>query len=455
MNGLNLEQKILTFIEGNSLIKDGDKVILAVSGGPDSVSLTLVLNALRQNLNIKLYIFHLDHQVRADSKKDRAFVKKLAKKFDIEFFAFSRNVESFSKRNKLTLQEGARQIRYDLLFDLAKKINADKIATGHQANDQVETFFLRLLRGAALTGLQSIPLKRDSIIRPLLEISRNEILQYLKEQKQEFLTDPSNIKPIYLRNRVRNELIPVIKKLNPTYQSVLLSNISLITEEEQLLDLLAKEISEEFFEKNKESISIKLNEFIGLNKSLKRRLLREAILKVKGNLRGIEYKHLQLTLENIDHFGFTLELPDNLLIYRDYKDLVITLKSAFKAKPIKKQTFNPEEEIEVKPIDLLLKTKKVKKCQFSQFITCLDYGKIKPPLTVRGRKPGDRFQPLGIKGTKKLQDFFVDLKVPRHQRDSIAIVEDSEKIIWVVGFEIDERVKVDEKTKSILRIEIG
>lgn len=451
---IDFEKEVLDFSIKNNLLTEGDSVLTAVSGGPDSVALSLWLHSISNELNITISIFHLDHQVRKDSNKDSRFVADFAQRLGLQFFDFKHDVPAYAEKNDLSLQEAGRHLRYDLLSKTAAKISATKIATGHQANDQVETFFLRLLRGASLTGLQSIPLKRGNIIRPFLNTPKNDILAYLKSKKQRFLIDPSNIKPVYLRNRVRKELMPVLQQLNPSYLQVLANNIGLINEEEQMLDLIASELARTLLMRDEDFISLPTEEFAGLNGALKRRLIRQAIYYIKGDLRSIEQKHIQLIIDNYHDFGFTLELPKNLLFYVDYNYLRFGLSKAFKPVPIKKTSLKIGRSVELPEISSSIEAKIIKKCQSSQFVVCLDYDRIKPPLMVRGRQPGDYIKPLGMSGTKKLQDFFVDSKVPKFKRDSVAIVQDKEKIIWVAGFSIDDRVKVDNQTKRILRLRL-
>ncbi len=423
--------------------------MLAVSGGTDSTAMTLALNELKDDLGINLALFHLDHQIRDDSYKDSLFVQKLAQKINAPYFNEKFAVKEYAQKNKKSIQVAARDIRYKLLQETAKNIKAEKIATAHQANDQIETFFIRLLRGAALAGLKSIPVRRENIVRPLLNVSREEINSYLKEKKQIFLTDPSNIKPIYLRNQVRSDLVPVIEKLNPSFIPVLTKNITLINDEEEFLDSFTTAVASQLIKMENHVASIDLKEFKGLNVAIKRRLLRLAINNVKGNLLDIEQKHVELIINNLV-FGFTLELPSGLVAYIDYVDIKIGNKEAFR--PVN----NIKQGLDLLEIATLpAKEAKSRHSNLSsKLVVSLDYDKIIPPLMVRGRQDGDSFKPLGLKGTKKLQDFFVDNKVPKHSRNSVIIVTDQEKIVWVAGHQIDDRAKIDKNTKTILQLSL-
>ncbi len=449
-----LERKFLNNIINSELLSEDDKVIIAISGGPDSIALALLLNEVKERLGISLAIFHLDHKLREDSYKDTEFVRKFSEQLKLDFYSEQYDVKDLAKTTKKSLQDAARHVRYDLLSKTAKRINANKIATGHQANDQIETFFLRLLRGASLSGLRSIPAKRDNIIRPLLKFERKTLLNYLKAKEQPFLTDPSNSKDIYERNKVRSKLMPLLKELNPSYISVFAKNINLINDEEVLMSNLTDKLKPKLFESQNGVIDIDAGKFSGLEKALKRRIIREAILAIKGDLLKIEYNHIETVIENFDNFGFTLELPDNFLIYRDYVSLKIGSKKAFKPHIIDKQCADIGKTIVLSPTNSTFKSLIVKKRVNSSLAVCLDYAKIKPPISLRNRKDGDRFQPLGAKGTKKLQDFMVDKKIPKFSRDSVVLVEDQEKILWVAGWEIDERAKIDNTTEVLIQLTI-
>ena len=451
---ISLENDFRQSVTENNLLATGEKILIAVSGGPDSVALTLLMESIKNEGGIKLAVFHLDHQIRKDSFKDMEFVRDLCNQYAIDFYSEKRDVQAYAKKSKRSIQDAARKIRYDLLETTAKRINADKIATAHQANDQIETFFLRLLRGASLTGLQSIPLRRNNIVRPILEFSKERILEYLNSKGQRYLTDPSNIKPVYFRNRVRNELLPVLEELNPAYLSVLSKNISLINEEEKFIKKLAADTCSKLLKKQNRIVDIDLQDFSNLERTLKRRVLREAIFSIKGDLLRIEYKHIETVLKNYKQFGFTLELPGNVLIYRDYKSLKLGPEDAFKPQKVRKSIVGVCKKISLKPDTSYFESSLVKKCKSSSLAVCLDYDKIKPPLVIRSRKAGDRFKPLGAKGTKKLQDFMVDKKIPKFSRDSIILVEDREKILWVAGYEIDERAKIENGTKKMLQLRI-
>ncbi len=451
---ISLENDFGLRVSENDLLAAGDKILIAVSGGPDSVALTLLMDSVKKRFEIELAVFHLDHQIRKDSSKDTEFVRDLCNQYGIDFYSEKRDVQAYAKKKKKSIQDAARKIRYDLLDKTAKRIKADKIATGHQANDQVETFFLRLLRGASMSGLQSIPARRDNIVRPILEFSKKQILDYLKSKGQPYLTDPSNIKPVYFRNRVRNELLPVLEELNPAYISVLSKNIRLINEEEKFIKNLAADTSSKLIKKQNDIVEINLQDFSNLESALKRRVLRKAIFDTKGDLLRIEYKHIETVIKNYDQFGFTLELPGDILIYIDYESIKLGPRDSFEPQKVRKSIVEIGKKVSLKPNGSYFESSLVKKCKSAPLVVCLDYDKIKPPLVIRNRETGDRFKPLGAKGTKKLQDFMVDKKIPKFSRDSIILVEDREKILWIAGYEIDERARIENRTKKILQLRI-
>ena len=212
-----IDEKIIRFIEEQELIELGDKILVALSGGPDSVFLLHFLLKYRKKYGIEIGAMHVNHMIRGEeANKDEKFCRKLCLKLGVDYHTVKRNVPSFAKTNKISIEEAAREIRYKELTKIQKNFFYDKIATAHNCSDNAETVFLNLIKGTGLKGLSGIPIRRENIIRPILSISKDEILEYLKKNKVEYLIDKTNLSNIYERNFVRNEIFPQIKKyLNP------------------------------------------------------------------------------------------------------------------------------------------------------------------------------------------------------------------------------------------------
>lgn len=495
-----LFSKITKTIQKYSLIQKNDRVVVAVSGGPDSVALLLLLNELKQEYNLQLYIAHLNHQFRGkEAEADAWFVQSLAKQLKIPYLSKSVNIPELAKKNKKSPEEMAREIRYAFLQDIAKKKQANIIALGHNADDQVETILMWMLRGSGIEGLTGMEIARKSevsstkyqvprrgvckcksevyIIRPLLETSRKEILEYLKEKKQKYRVDKTNLKSIYLRNRIRNQLIPQLEKeYNPNLKETLFRTATILRDELAYFDSAAGMIFGCIRNRERtDCIAIKLSEFRQLDKAIHRHLVRKAILLVSGTLTGFGFDHIEAVLELAkcggdqsaaalaQTDGLMLHLPHQVTVRIEQDELCFYLGRLDKDIAEVKESVAIPGTTDIKSLGIEVKTElnkitainKARLQQIDRFTAMLDADKIQLPLTLQTWQPGDSFVPLGMTGKKKLHDFYIDEKIPQTQRDKIPLlVADNGDIVWVVGKRIDDRVKVTSRTKRILRIQI-
>ena len=469
-----LEEKILQTIKKFDMLSFNDRVLIGVSGGPDSVTLLNVLLSFKKKYNLSFFIAHLDHMLRGEeSDKDVNFVKNLAQELGLYCEVKSCNLKKIAQKEHLTLEEAAREYRYKFYLETAKKIKANKIALGHNADDQAETILMRFLRGSGLEGLMGIPPVRDKIIRPLIECSREEIEEYCQEHKIGYRIDSSNKEVIYFRNKIRLELLPLLSKdYNKNIKDITLRLRNIVSEVSAYLD----QETEFFFKKvakreNLEKVIIDLKKFTSLHPALKRRIIRKSIKVVKGDLYSISFKHNSeiLKLTEFQLGEKEIYLPGDLRVNKIYNKIIIYKKRISKNQieeipatweyniliPGKTEIKSLNIEVEIKILDsadikpsLYLKRKKSKR----EFI---DYNKVKLPFKLRNRRSGDKFCPLKMKGFKKVKDIFIDNKIPKSHRDLITLLVDGEdKIIWIVGMRLDNRVKVDSNTKKVLSVKI-
>jgi tRNA(Ile)-lysidine synthase len=472
-----LEEKILQTIKKFDMLSFNDRILIGVSGGPDSVTLLNVLLSLKKRYKLSFFIAHLDHMLRGEeSDKDVNFVKNLAKELGLSCEVKSCNLTEIAQKEHLTLEEAARKYRYKFYLETTKKFKANKIALGHNADDQVETILMRFLRGTGLEGLMGIPPVRGKIIRPLIECSREEIEGYCKENKIEYRVDSSNKEVVYFRNKIRLELLPLLSKgYNKNIKDVILRLRSIVSEVSAYLnqetELLFKEVARR---ENPETVIINLKKFTSLPLALKRRIIRKSIEVVKGNLYSISFRHNNEILKLTEHQLGEKEiyLPDNLMAKKIYGKMIIYKKRISQDQteripipweydiliPGKTEIKSLGMKVEIKKIDSadikpsLYFTRKKSKGEFLEFI---DYNKIKPPIKLRNRRSGDKFYPLKMKGLKKVKDFFIDNKIPKSHRDLIPIlVDNKDQIIWIMGMRMDDRVKINSYTKKVLCIKI-
>lgn len=291
------EEKVLKTMQKYNMIKSGDTIVIGVSGGPDSMALLNILNNLKEKLNIKLYVAHINHMIREEADEETEFVKDFCAKIDVDFFAKKVNVEEEAKKQRIGTEEAGRNIRYEFFEEVAKRVGANKIATAHNSNDNAETVLMNLIRGTSISGLKGIEKVRDGrFIRPIIECSREEIEEYCKENNLNPRYDKTNDENIYTRNKIRNLLIPFLKKeFNPNIIEGINRLSQIATEEEQFIN---KTVEKEYkklsltVNNNEKRIILDLKEFNKLDYAIKSKLILYTISKAYGTANGIEKIHI-------------------------------------------------------------------------------------------------------------------------------------------------------------------
>ncbi|MFH0771090.1 MAG: tRNA lysidine(34) synthetase TilS [Candidatus Omnitrophota bacterium] len=455
-------EKVKSAIKKFKLLKAGDKIVVAVSGGSDSTALLFALNALKKEYDLELYIAHLNHKFRrADqTKKDYDYVSALARRLDLPLIFKEIDVPGYARQKRLSLEEAARDKRYEFLLDAATRTGANKIAVGHTLDDQAETVLMRLIRGSGLSGLRGIFPARDlngvSVIRPLIQTWKADIKIYLKEIKVRPRRDATNFMPVFLRNRVRLRLLPLLEKYNPRIKDVLVrSAINFSYDYEALSEAVNREFKRSALIK-KDSIEIRLRRLERESPGLKRGVFRKAIELLKGDLRGIENSHI----EDIEALSVAdkgaLDIPAKIRI-RKAKGNIIFERVALLRAPVSRliSQLSAPGKTPIPELGVLFTAAFVKsavKAKKPKSVEYVDYDKLRLPLRIRLWEKGDRFKPLGMKEEKKLQDFYVDEKIERSQRGRIPLVVSGEDIIWVCGLRLSDEVKITPRTRRVLKL---
>ncbi len=468
---LNLmENTLVNLIKSHNILEEGDRVLAAVSGGPDSVCMLHVLKELSILLNLELFVFHLDHQVRGEeSREDAEFVKAMAERMEIPSFIYSFDVPRYRRITGLSLQEAARRVRLRLMARTAEKIKASKAALGHNSDDQVETILMRMIRGSGpegLTGMSMVnkfPVSGDSgtlIIRPLLEISRNQIEMYCRENNLSYRRDPSNERTLYQRNKIRLELIPHLQQhYNPQIKEALLNMSRSLDRENRFMEEQAHLVFLQLMlEESTGRIILEGSRLTKLHPALQSRIFRMALSRIKGNLRAVEYKHIESIYRLLHEGGphASLSLPGGIIVQKRYQQLQFLRGLKKITKRIRDKVLVQVPGItRVPELELVLQAEVLEKKKLpwppdSEREAYLDYDQIKFPLFLSLRWPGARFRPLGLIGSKKVKDFLIDEKVPREERDKIPLILSGENILWVVGKRISHPYRVTEKTRRVL-----
>jgi len=462
-----LGERVLGFIKQNKLVSGAGRLVVAVSGGPDSVCLLHILAKGRKELGIKLHLAHLDHQLRgAESEADAEYVAGLSQKLGIPATIEKRDVKGYQKQERLSPEEAAREVRYRFLADVAESIGADRVAVGHTRGDHIETILMHLIRGTGTRGLRGLQAattwqseaKSLTVIRPLLEISHQETEDYCRRHRLMPRLDASNLSLSPLRNRIRQQLLPLLESYNPRLAETLLRTGRIASDDIDFLDEQIARLWDEIARQEEESIILDKKSFEPLPPALKRYLLRASVEKLLGSAKDIEMRHIEEMMSlTAKPAGKSLNLPGGLTFSVEYGQYRLTPDSATRSPlpPLKEEfqlgipgkTLVPGWLVEATIVDREEMTEK------DDFTAYLDLGKTGRKLVVRPRRRGDRFQPLGLGQLKKVGEFMIDAKIPRNWRNRIPIVCSGEQILWVVGWRIDERVKVSEDTKQVLRLE--
>lgn len=443
------------------MVAQDQKVVLAVSGGLDSVSMLALFFEIRGEFDLELYVLHLNHGLRGEeSDGDQAFVEELAGQYQLPFFCKKVDTLTFKKKNKLSLEEAARKLRYEFFEETLSNVGADLLATAHTADDQAETVIDHFLRGSGLLGLAGMKIRRDFYIRPMLCFSRTELEEYINRKKLAFREDASNRDLNLKRNRIRHELIPYLKEnFNPNIVATLNRGASIFRNTEIHLKKVAKEACKSLVSlQKKNEISLEFEGFLGYNIQIQNYILFDCFEWLRIDRDKLDYGKLYQINKLIEQrkIGKKIPIDGTFHLWIDRDVFVISERET---RPFEKIEFNLKLEKSTRYQDCHFIWSLVKKetdivFDTNKNVEYFDYDKIGINLSIRPTYPGDYFIPLNFKGKKKISDFFTDNKIPLRDRRNIAILESGNKVVWVCGHQIDDRFKVRPKTKKILKMEM-
>ena len=458
----DIVEKVLKTIKENKMTNKGDTVICGLSGGPDSVCMVYILHLLKDELKINPVAVHVNHMIRgADADMDMMFSEKFAKSLDMPFYGRCVDVPALAGKLKISEEEAGRNVRYDFFRDIARKYTSYKIATAHNSNDVVETFLFNLARGSGIEGLCGIKKINGDVIRPVLSLSKKEILGYLEYNNIEYRIDKTNEQNNYTRNKIRNVVIPLInKELNTDLEIKILNTVSLLTDDYDYLKEQSKKAYEECLQYTKDQPVINCNALKSYPISLRRTIIRMHIKETLGSLDGITGFHINRTVELADNLNVpgSHELPKGYIATVRYKTLKISKKKALEQTDvcvvlnIPGTTFVSGKGWEIKA-EIINKNKKVNYKEISNKNTqFFDYEKVTGTIYIRNKNEGDVFKPFGFNGTKKLKDLFIDEKIERENRDMIPLIVGNEGILWVIGYKRAKFAPIVETTEKVLKL---
>ncbi|MBC8183551.1 tRNA lysidine(34) synthetase TilS [candidate division KSB1 bacterium] len=450
-----------TFLAQHHLIKSNDYLLIAVSGGVDSVVLLDLLFQLKDKLKLKLEVIHLNHGIREEEAlRDAKFVEQLVKKYQLPLVLEKVNVPDFSKQHRLSEEEGARVLRYRFFKYILGETGADWVALGHHADDQVETVLDHFMRGSGIKGLCGMPFKRDKYLRPLLYVTRKEIETYADDLSLEYLIDSTNEMVKYRRNRIRHELIPQIKEhFNPGINTVVLRTAAIADEVEEYLCSQAQTALDEcliYLKKNK--IILDIDSFLNYFTVIQKYVLFQILEKWQVDRSLLTTEKIDRVLKLVQNRkpGKKIFLDSNKSVQIDQNKIVF-----FKTKPsdfefeIKKNIEYSLPQSNLKFIAEDIDTESLPQNFLTDpNIEYIDAEKIIGKLKIRNFRVGDKFRPLNMKGMKKVSDYFTDEKVPLHMRNEIPILVCDSGIIWIIGYQIDNSYKISDASKLILKLQV-
>lgn len=443
---MNSLEKFKNFIEENNLIEKGDSIVSAVSGGSDSVFMLEMLLAIKSDYELNIIVCHVNHGLRgAEAQRDEDFVKKLAEKNGLIYEVEHIDMAGYAKEHSLTCEEAGRKLRYLFFEEIKEKYKADKVAIAHNENDVAETIFLNIFRGTGLDGLESIPLRRDFYIRPILCFEKTEILKFLKENNIHYVDDSTNFTNDYKRNMIRNEIIPFIKK---NFNENIVSSMSRLASIAKENNLYLEDIINDKYINIVKSNTIDRESFNQLNHYEKTLVLRKFL---RDNLNYLN----NISKDNIEDMINLIKLDSGKKYDIDGKHYLV---NNFGKTIFKKLDINELSE----EISLDFKLDKVYNIYGSKFKFVLsdkilskkylDYDLLTGKLSLRNRRSGDRFNPFGMKGSKKIKDYFVDKKVSSDERSKVLFLMNGDEIAYVVGYDIADKYRASSKTKNYLNV---
>lgn len=450
--------KVLEWVQRHGLLPGGSRILAACSGGPDSLTLLDLLSGLRHELQFTLYAAHFEHGLRGrESRQDAEFVRQFCADRQVGFFCGHGDVPGELKRRGGSLEETARNLRYEFLRETAGRIGGALLATGHHRDDQAETVLLNLLRGSGGRGLGAIRPRQGDVVRPILCLSRCEIEAYCSERELRPRTDISNADLEFRRNRIRHALLPLLRRdFNPAVADVLCRTADILSEEQDYLRVQAERCIGELVTATVGGCCMDAGAFAALHPALQREVVLRLLEKLRGDLRGIAFTHVEQirTLFQQESGEQRIDLPGRWQARKSYARLFIE-KPPEASTASSVLTLHPDGVIRLNcPGETLLP-------EFGMSVRCsvhsgglaevgtlsgaravFDPEAIRLPLTVRQRRPGDRFRPLGAAGSRKVKELMIDLKIPVEKRHEVPIVCDGRGILWVVGCRRSERGKL-------------
>ncbi|MBQ5696229.1 MAG: tRNA lysidine(34) synthetase TilS [Clostridium sp.] len=459
--------KVINYIKENKIIQQDDRILVALSGGPDSVCLLHMLYRIKDKFNLKLGAIHINHMLRGEeADKDENYIIDLCEQMGIKHYVKRINIEYIAKETNVSLETAGRNERYKAFEEIKIKDKYNKIAVAHNANDQAETILMRIMRGTGLEGLTGIkPQREGGIIRPILCLNRQEIEDYCEYNGLNPRIDASNYDRHYSRNRVRLDILPYMRdNFNKDIIDTLNRMTLLLQKDNEFIEEYSKKCYNMYCKKHNNKLEILKELFEKEMESIITRVVIIAFKEISKSYQNFEMKHIYEIVNLASReTGKKINLTNNIICENLYGNIVLSkndnkyYNSCVKTE-IKLDKDNIIENIEFNNYIInfeVIENKKKEKFTKNNLIKLFNYDKIEKEILIRYRKDGDKIIPLGMSGSKKVKDIFINSKVPREERDNTPILCFDDKISWIVGYKTSQLFKIDSDTKMILKITVN
>ena len=469
-----VEERVYEYSRRHQMLQEGDRVVLGVSGGADSVCLLFMLLSLRSKLDLKLHVVHVNHGIRPDASQDAEYVNALCEKWDVPFYLFEEKVENLAQERGCSTEEAGRQVRYEAFAEVAEKTNAQKIAVAHNSNDRAETMLFHLFRGTGLTGLAGIRPVRGQIIRPLLCLHRWEIEAFLEEKGIAYRHDSTNDSDDYTRNKIRHHILSYAEQeIMPGTVASMNRTADILAETEYYIEeqvQAAKDMCVQEVSGDASGFRLEGKAFDTLHEFLKKRLVLKLLNELSPEHKDIAAIHVEDVCAIFSREGNReIHLPYGIRARRQYDELFLERQEA-------ESNFCEFEEIQIQLseigdwgqvfslgmgrrihlecLDLGKNPINLQDIPRNQYTKWFDYDKIIGCLTLRNRKSGDYLTLRSGEALqhKKVKDYMIAEKIPKIRRNRIPLLAEGEHVLWLVGYRISEYYKVDTNTKRILQV---
>ena len=448
-----IEQKVIKFIKDHNIISSGDNILIALSGGPDSVFLLSFLVRFRNKYNIKIGLLHYNHKLRGEeAERDQNFCRSVAEQYNLPFFLEQGDVKKYAEENKLSVEEAGRILRYKALEAAAEREGFNKIATAHNSNDNEETILLNLFKGAGLHGITGIPVIRGNIIRPMLCLSKAEVLEYLSYYNISYITDSSNAECDFMRNKLRNIIIPLIKKeINPSLEKALLNFAFINSDINRYILADITKLAESVVSFGNNVLYLNKSELKKVTPSLTTALIKFAFDKY-FNCEFSYSDYLSIYRLMDKKAGKIAEISNNFKALNDRQSIIVFKNSSEWDFPERSIVLGTKIDVFGKTLEIIPVDKEEVAFLKDKKIEYISGDNINSIFTVRLWKSGDYFYPAGLNKKKLLSDFFTDIKLSAFEKKIQTVVENNGKIVWVTGQRIDDSVKIDNNTKKVVKL---